>query len=39
MTLQVAHVSFGYDSGYGTPDEATRSFSLCDVSVAVQPGR
>ena len=38
MTLQVAHVSFGYDSGYGSPDGATRSFSLCDVSVAVQPG-
>ena len=38
MTLQVAHVSFGYDSGYSAPDEATRAFSLCDVSVAVQPG-
>ncbi len=38
MNLQVAHVSFGYDSGYGSPDGATRSFSLCDVSVAVQPG-
>jgi iron complex transport system ATP-binding protein len=34
MTLQVEHVSFGYDS----VGEATRSFSLSDVSVTVQRG-
>ena len=34
MTLEVEHVSFGYDS----LDEATGSFSLRDVSVAFQRG-
>lgn len=34
MTLQVAHVSFGY----GSLNEATRSFSLCDVSLTIQRG-
>jgi ABC-type cobalamin/Fe3+-siderophores transport system ATPase subunit len=34
MTLQVQHVSFGYDS----LDETTRSFSLSDVSLTIQPG-
>jgi iron complex transport system ATP-binding protein len=34
MSLSVEHVSFGYDSR----DEATRSFSLRDVSVTIQRG-
>jgi iron complex transport system ATP-binding protein len=38
MTLQVQHVSFGYDAGRESLGEATRSFSLCDVSVTVQRG-
>ena len=38
MTLQVAHVSFGYDAGYDSIDEATRSFSLSNVSVTVPRG-
>ena len=38
MTLQVEHVSFGYDPGYDSLDEANRSFSLSDVSLTIQPG-
>jgi len=38
MTLQVAHVSFGYNAGYDALDEATRSFSLCDVSITIPRG-
>ena len=34
MSLSIEHVSFGYDSR----DEATRSFSLRDVSVTIQRG-
>ena len=34
MSLSVEHVSFGYDSR----DEATRSFSLRDVSITIQRG-
>ena len=36
MTLQVEHVSFGYDTEHDALDEATRSFLLCDVSVTIQ---
>ena len=38
MTLQVQHVSFGYNSGHDSLDEATPSFWLSDVSVAIQRG-
>ena len=38
MSLSVEHVSFGYDSGYDSRDEATRSFSLRDVSLTIQRG-
>ena len=38
MPLQVEHVSFGYDPTHDPLDEATRSFSLVDVSLAVQRG-
>jgi iron complex transport system ATP-binding protein len=38
MPLQVEHVSFGYDPTPDSFDEATRSFSLVDVSLAVQRG-
>ena len=34
MSLSIEHVSFGYDSR----DEATRSFSLRDVSITIQRG-
>jgi len=34
MTLQVQHVSFGYDS----LDEEGSAFSLCDISVTIQRG-
>ena len=38
MTLQVEHVSFGYDPGSGSVPEGTRSFSLSDVSLTIQHG-
>jgi len=38
MALQVERVSFGYDTTNEPVDEATRSFSLVDVSVTIQRG-
>ena len=38
MTLQVERVSFGYGPTHNPPGEATRSFSLVDVSVTIKHG-
>ena len=38
MALQIAHVSFGYDQTHDQLNEATRSFSLVDVSLTIQRG-